>query len=396
MFSKRLPSKPVPKIAVILLVVVMLALSQFSVSYAQNSVTLNRDDPSLVTFYIHDDDLPNGDPQLAGSTISVRWVENTFLGLTDLAPDSGQVRPAYATSWSVSSDGLTWTLKLRSDIPWVSWNPDTQQAKVERMVKAQDVVTGTRRACDASLGGSYGLVTAEFIAGCGDVLNAKTPTKAQFEAIGVRAVDDNTVEFKLAAPTGFFPTVASLWTLRPVPGELIDKFGPDWIKPGNAWYSGPYLTDTFKQGVGRTLIRNPFFPKDMRGPGNADRVDLIVLTDSSTLVSLYLKGQVDMIRSGSIGAGDIPALRSNAALKDQLIFINGTGLDYLSFAHDDRRAAHRQDWRRLRSQVRGRTACTKPLSGLQRLPAGSISFAKWSPHAVRSVPGQSVVHHPGL
>src|SRR5258708_14739822 len=188
MFSKSLPSKPVPKIAVILLVVVMLAVSQFSVSYAQNSVTLNRDDPNLGTFYVHDDGLPKGDPQLAGSTISVRWVENPFLGLTDLAPDTGQVRPAYATSWSASSDGLTWTLKLRSDIPWVSWNPDTQQAKIERMVKAQGVVTGTRRACDASLGGSYGPVTAEFIAGCGDVRTAKTPPTSQFEAIAVLAL----------------------------------------------------------------------------------------------------------------------------------------------------------------------------------------------------------------
>ena len=40
--------------------------------------SLLADDPSLVTFYTQDGDLPQGDPQLAGSTISVRWVDNTF------------------------------------------------------------------------------------------------------------------------------------------------------------------------------------------------------------------------------------------------------------------------------------------------------------------------------
>src|SRR5260221_12254069 len=114
---QRLPTKLLARIIVVTLTLALLAISQFNVTNAQGPVTLNRDDPNLVTFHIHDDDLPNGDPQLAGSTISVRWVENTFIGLTDLAPESGQVRPAYATSWAVGPDGLTWTLKLRSDIP---------------------------------------------------------------------------------------------------------------------------------------------------------------------------------------------------------------------------------------------------------------------------------------
>ena len=55
----------------------------------------------------------------------------------------------------------------------------------------------------------------------------------------MKAVDDSTVQFTLVAPTGFFPTVASLWTLRPVPAESIAEFGNDWINVGNAWYNGP-------------------------------------------------------------------------------------------------------------------------------------------------------------
>ncbi|MBC7813748.1 MAG: hypothetical protein H7175_21505, partial [Burkholderiales bacterium] len=296
--------------------------------------TLDPTDESLVTYYIHDGDVTvERDPQLAGSLTSDHTVDNLFLGLTDLSPEGGDVRPELATDWSVSDDGLTWTFNIRTDIPWVSWNPETGEARVERMVTADDIVTGTRRACNATLGGSYGPVTASFIAGCSEVLASAEPTQELFEGVGVAAVDEDTVEFTLTAPTGFFPAVASLWTLRPVPGELIEEFGPSWIDVGNAWYNGPYLNESYTAGVGRTMIRNPFLPDDLRGPGNADRVDIVVINDNSTLLSLYLNGQVDMIRAGGLPDGEIPSLLDNADLDDDLIFITGTGIDYLSFNH---------------------------------------------------------------
>ena len=91
----------------VLLVILLLSVGQFSsVVHAQDSVTLNRDDPKLVTYYTHDGDLSvERDPQLAGSTISVRWVDNIFLGLTDLSPETSEVRPEFATEWSASADG---------------------------------------------------------------------------------------------------------------------------------------------------------------------------------------------------------------------------------------------------------------------------------------------------
>lgn len=317
----------------IVLVLIVLGLG-LNIVQAQDSVTLDRDDPALVTYYTHDGDLGvERDPQLAGSIISVRWVDNIFLGLTDLSPEGAAVRPEMATDWSVSDDGLTWTFNLRSDVPWVSWNPETQEARIERMVTAQDVVTGTRRACNSTLGGTYGPVTASFIAGCREALDSAEPTQEMFENIGVRAVDDDTVDFTLVAPTGFFPAVASLWTLRPVPGELIDEFANDWIQVGNAWYSGPFLVDSYTEGVGRTLIRNPFMPEDLRGPGNIDRVDVVVINDNSTLLSSYLGGQLDMVRSGGIPEGDIISVVDNPDLQDQVVFITGVGIDYLSFNH---------------------------------------------------------------
>ncbi len=299
---------------------------------AGQSVTLDPTDASLVTYYIQDGDLSvERDPSLAGSVTSVRTVDNEFVGLTDLDPVTSEPRKQLATDWSVSDDGLTWTFHIRTDVPWVSWNPTTHVATVERMVTAQDIVTALQRSCDTTLGGSYGPVTSTFIAGCAEELKSAKPTQADYDRLGVKAIDDATVEFTLVAPTGFFPTVASLWTLRPVPKELIDKFGNNWIDVGNAWYNGPYLQESFTATVGRTMIRNPFYPADMRGPGNVDRVDITVINDATTILSDYQSGKLDMIRLGGIPDDQLPALKANAALKDQLLFLQGTGIDYLSF-----------------------------------------------------------------
>ncbi len=296
------------------------------------SVTLNPSDPSLVTYYISDGDISvERDPSLAGSVTSVRTVDNEFVGLTDLDPKTGEPRKQLATDWSVSDDGLTWTFKIRTDVPWVSWNPNTHVARVERFVTAQDIVTAVQRSCNNTLGGSYGPVTSTFIKGCAEELASSAPTQDLMDAVGVKAIDDSTVQFTLVAPTGFFPTVASLWTLRPVPKELIDKFGNDWINVGNAWYNGPFLQESYTASVGRVMIRNPFYPADMRGPGNVDRVDITVINDASTLLADYQSGKIDMIRTGSIPDDQIASLKANSALSDQLLFLQSTGIDYLSF-----------------------------------------------------------------
>ncbi len=297
-----------------------------------DSATLTPDDPSLVTYYISDGDLSvERDPSLAGSVTSVRTVDNEFVGLTDLDPKTGEPRKQLANDWSVSDDGLTWTFKICTDVPWVSWNPDTHEARVERFVTAQDIVTAVQRSCNNTLGGSYGPVTSTFVAGCAEELASTAPTQELMDAVGVKAIDDSTVQFTLVAPTGFFPTVASLWTLRPVPGELIKEFGNDWINVGNAWYNGPFLQESFTAGVGRVMIRNPFYPKDMQGTGNVDRVDITVINDNSTLLADYLSGQIDMMRTGTIPDDQVTALKANADLKDQLLFLQSTGIDYLSF-----------------------------------------------------------------
>ena len=77
----------------------------------------------------------------------------------------------------------------------------------------------------------------------------------------------------------------------------------------------------------RVMIRNPFYPKDMQGPGNVDRVDITVINDNSTLLADYLSGQIDMMRTGTIPDDQVASLKGNSNLTNQLLFLQSTGIE---------------------------------------------------------------------
>ena len=65
---------------------------------------------------------PTADPALITDTTSHDLANNLFVGLTRFDPVSHEILPYLATEWTVSADGLTYTFKLRDDIPWVFYN----------------------------------------------------------------------------------------------------------------------------------------------------------------------------------------------------------------------------------------------------------------------------------
>ncbi|MCI0575872.1 MAG: ABC transporter substrate-binding protein, partial [Chloroflexi bacterium] len=147
-------------------------------------------------------DLPTLDPQVAEDAVSITYIENLFVHLTNYDLVTAEVVPEAATSWEVSEDGLVYTFHLRTDIPWVYHNPVTDETTQEiefdadgnevgpRFVTANDFVYGIKRACDPNTGGYYSSVIAPLIAGCSAVLNAEDPEAidpALVEAIGVAA-----------------------------------------------------------------------------------------------------------------------------------------------------------------------------------------------------------------
>lgn len=254
-----------------------------------------------VTYYNYSTtDIPTLDPAVGEDEVSINYIENLFVQLTNVDPRSAEILPEAAVSWDISQDGLTYTFSLRDDIPWVYHNPvsgETSQALDAdgnpRFVNAYDFQYGIRRACDPSIGSYYSSVIAPVIKGCADVLFADEVTPDMFEGIGVNALDESTLEIQLEFPAGYFLSMSPLWTLSAVPQDVIEEYGEQWYEAGNIITSGRFVLSEWVHNVRRTILRNPLMPADLQGTGNVERLIANVVPDTSTGYALWLNGEVD-------------------------------------------------------------------------------------------------------
>ena len=249
-------------------------------------------------------DIPTLDPQVGEDAVSINYIENLFVHLTNYDLVTSEVVPEAATDWSVSDDGLTWTFTIRTDIPWVYHVPDGETTQVvdedgnPRFVTAHDFEYGIKRACDPNIGSYYSTVVAPVIKGCSDVLGYEAPANIPAElvdAIGVTAQADDTLVIELEFPAGYFLSMTPMWTLAASPHWAIEENGERWVEAGYIVTNGRYVLDEWGHGVRRKIIRNPLMPADMVGNGNIEVMVANVVPDASTGYALWLNGEVDFI-----------------------------------------------------------------------------------------------------
>ncbi|HZD11661.1 MAG TPA: peptide ABC transporter substrate-binding protein [Candidatus Binatia bacterium] len=258
-------------------------------------------------------DIPTLDPQTAEDVISINYIENLFVQLTNYELETAEIVPEAATDWEVSDDGLTYTFNIRTDIPWVNHNPITGETtqvnrpildeegnvteEVPGFVTANDFVYGIKRACDPNIGSYYSSVIAPLISGCNEVLTSEDPAnipQEMIDAIGVSAPDESTLVIQLAFPASYFLSMTPMWTLTATPEWAIVDNGEQWIEAGNIVSSGRYVLDEWVHGVRRSILRNGMIPEDLHGAGNIDRVVANVVPDISTGYALWLNNEVDI------------------------------------------------------------------------------------------------------
>jgi oligopeptide transport system substrate-binding protein len=278
-------------------------------------------------------DIPTLDPQIGEDVVSINYIENLFVHLTNVDLATNEVVPEAATAWTVSDDGLTYTFTIRTDIPWVKYNPVTGETTQEvdeegnpRFVTAGDFEYGIKRACDPEIGSYYSSVIAPQVKGCADVLFADEVTPEMFDAIGVTAVDDATLVIELEFPASFFLTMTPMWTLAATPAWAIDEHGEDWIEAGNIVTNGRYVLAEWVHNVRRISLRNPLMPADMLGTGNIERIIVNVVPDTSTGYALWLNGEVE-----SAGIPDEELEAHLAQFPDETSQIADLAVFYIAF-----------------------------------------------------------------
>ena len=163
----------------------------------------------------------------------------------------GNLVPSLAEDWSVSNDGLTYTYKLRKDAKWF-----TADGEEYAPVKAQDFVTGIKYAVD-NKSQAIDLIQNS-IKGLNDYI---TGADSDFSKVGVKAIDDQTIEYTLARPEPYWNSKITNSILFPVNEEFLNSKGKDFgtLSPNSILYSGPYLLKDFTSKSSIEYVKNPHY-----------------------------------------------------------------------------------------------------------------------------------------
>ena len=161
----------------------------------------------------------------------------------------GNYVPSLAEDWTVSQDGLTYTYKLRKDAKWYTADGDEYAP-----VTAQDFVTGLKYAADKKSEALY--LVQESVAGLDDYITGKT---SDFSTVGIKALDDQTVQYTLARPEPYWNSKTTSTILFPVNADFLKSKGDDFgkVDPSSILYNGPFLMKSF---VSKSVIeykKNP-------------------------------------------------------------------------------------------------------------------------------------------
>ena len=163
----------------------------------------------------------------------------------------GNLVPALAEEWSVSADGLTYTYKLRKDAKWY-----TADGEEYAPVKAQDFVTGIKYAAD-NKGQAMDLIQNS-IKGLNDYV---TGASNDFTTVGVKALDDHTVEYTLTRPEPYWNSKTTNSILFPVNEEFLKSKDKEFgtLTPNSILYNGPYLLKDFTSKSSIEYVKNPHY-----------------------------------------------------------------------------------------------------------------------------------------
>ena len=196
----------------------------------------NKEADAPTTFsYVYAVDPASLDYSIATRTSTTDIIGNVIDGLME-NDQYGNVVPSLAEDWSVSKDGLTYTYKLRKGVKWY-----TSEGEEYAEVTAHDFVTGLKHLADGKSDGVS--LIQNSIKGLDAYMTGETN---DFSTVGVKAVDDYTVEYTLNKPESFWNSKVTTSTMLPVNEEFLKASGKDYgaVTPAGILYNGPYFLKT--------------------------------------------------------------------------------------------------------------------------------------------------------
>ena len=240
----------------------------------------------------------------------------------------GNFVPSMAEDWSVSQDGLTYTYTIRKDAKWY-----TSEGEEYAPVKAQDFVTGLKYAADNKSEALY--LVQESIKGLDAYVKGEVK---DFSEVGIKAIDDQTVQYTLNKPESFWNSKTTMGILAPVNEEFLTSKGSDFAKatdPSSILYNGPFLLKSLVAKSSVEFEKNPnYWDKDNV---HIDKVKLSFWDgqDNNKLAETFKDGGFSMARLFPTSAS-YPELEKE--FKDNIVYTPQDSSTYLIGTNIDRQS----------------------------------------------------------
>ena len=277
--------------------------------------------------YIYETDPDNLNYLTTGKAATANITSNVVDGLLD-NDRYGNFVPSMAEDWSVSKDGLTYTYTLRKDAKWY-----TSEGEEYAEVKAQDFVTGLKYAADKKSDGLY--LVQESIKGLDAYVKGEI---TDFSQVGIKALDDYTVQYTLNKPESFWNSKTTMGVLAPVNEEFLNSKGDDFAKgtdPSSILYNGPFLLKSIVAKSSVEFEKNPnYWDKDNV---HLDKVKLSFWDgqDTNKPTEAFKDGSFTMARLFPTSAS---YSETEKAFKDNIVYTQQDSTTYLVGTNIDRQS----------------------------------------------------------
>ena len=245
---------------------------------------------------------PTADPALAEDSTSGALLRATFDGLTRIGED-GKPHESVAEKIDISEDGLTYTFHLR-DSKWSNGDP----------VTAHDFEYAWKHALEPATAANYAYQLYY-------IKNAEkfNTNKASADEVGVKALDDKTLEVKLENPTPFFLELTAFYTYYPV-NKKVAEADPKWATEAKTHVgNGPFKMETWEHKSKLVLVKNEnYWDKDSV---KLDRIEFSMVEDENTELSMFDNGEIDWAGAplSALPTDAIPSLIESGKMKTQPI-----------------------------------------------------------------------------
>ncbi|RCW81995.1 peptide ABC transporter substrate-binding protein [Phyllobacterium bourgognense] len=236
--------------------------------------------PALAEMVLHRGN--SGEPQTLDQSqtsidIEAFIVKDLYEGLT-VYDANGKIVPGAAESWTVSDDGTVYTFKIRDNAKWSDGSP----------VVAEDFIFSMRRVEDPKTAAGYANILYP-------IKNAEAINKGTVpvDQLGMKAINDKTLEITLERPTPFFIELLSHQTALPINKASFEKNGADFVKPGKLVGNGAFKLTEHVPNDHLTVVKN----ENYWDAANVklDKVIFYPQEDQAAAVRRYEAGELDLV-----------------------------------------------------------------------------------------------------